>query len=280
MNARMSEEMVNWRKNVVCVSPAMASDWIRRHANDRNRKINRPRVKAYVREMLRGRWIVSPLSALGFATDGMLLNGHHRLTALVESNVTCEFVVFRDVPFDALRVCDTELPRTAAQIGQMFGDPTTFDQPLKGIHSLRRNGSSDWVSPSDVDELRTEFASIISEYGSHILAIRVAGRKLRAGAISGLLLGLARPESKGPPTADVARFISELAAVSDRTALGSSSVRNLVKWLEERSGAHSRFLDESAQAVAQAIRLFSSGADRAFLKPSSEALADYLPRPR
>lgn len=277
MNAIKAIGLVStWMKFVIKVTPEMAAAWLAK-GNPKNRKINDARVNAYARDMKKGKWCASPLSAIGFDRSGMLLNGHHRLHAVVKSGVTIDLVVFDNVPNEVLRFTDTELPRTNAQIGKMFDEDVSLDAALKVVVFCRTNGHLDYLSASDLEELREEFSDVAANYGEEILSIKVGGRKLRAGAVAGFLMILKGPVEKGIDPAVAAEFLRDFSATSRREHIGSKASLNLVRWLENMSGVHARLAYEGAAIVAGALRQFASKQDKDYVKVTSDALVPYLP---
>ena len=79
----MNNQEPAWKNFVQSVTPELAEEWLRLHANPRNRKVkvSDSRVQSWAREQRAGAWKINPFAPIGFATGGMLLNGHNRLTA-------------------------------------------------------------------------------------------------------------------------------------------------------------------------------------------------------
>lgn len=68
--------------------------------------------------MRRGDWLVTH-QGIAFDTRGVLVDGQHRLGAVVEADVTVKIAVFTDVEPDTFDVLDT---REEAQRRQRAGD--------------------------------------------------------------------------------------------------------------------------------------------------------------
>lgn len=77
-----------------------------------NRTINRDRVIQYVTEMRSGRYNHESSQPIHFNKRGDLLNGQHRLSAIVEYAQPIICLVARNVPETAMSVMDTGRPRT------------------------------------------------------------------------------------------------------------------------------------------------------------------------
>lgn len=67
------------------ITPAIAEQMLK-HANPGNRRISQATVKAYANDMLRGNWDANSVTPIVFDSTGMLVDGHQRLRAVVDSN--------------------------------------------------------------------------------------------------------------------------------------------------------------------------------------------------
>lgn len=97
--------------NVETVTPARAEQFLAKNVN--NRPIRPRMVAAYARDLLSGRWQETG-DAIKFAEDGTLLDGQHRLTAVVRTGVPVRLLIVRGLPRESQRVMDTGLKRQAA----------------------------------------------------------------------------------------------------------------------------------------------------------------------
>lgn len=99
----------------ITVTPAMAEKWLGHNLHNRN---VRPRVvAAYARAMQRGEWMLTG-EAVKFAHNGDLIDGQHRLYAIVESQTSVKLLVVKGLLTEAQDVLDTGCARTAGdQLG-------------------------------------------------------------------------------------------------------------------------------------------------------------------
>ncbi len=104
-----------WNETVV-VTPDLAEQWLK--SNILNRKARKTRVRMYARDMAAGRWLFNT-QGISFATDGSLIDGQHRLMAVVESGVSVTFVVWFNVPPASRSVIDLNGPRNLADIARL-----------------------------------------------------------------------------------------------------------------------------------------------------------------
>jgi hypothetical protein len=72
------------RTKVQMVTPVKAGEWLQ--ANTPNRPLSKPIVKAFAEAMRRGEWVVTH-RGIAFDTNGVLVDGQHRLAAIVEADV-------------------------------------------------------------------------------------------------------------------------------------------------------------------------------------------------
>lgn len=91
----MSYNLNGARARIMKICPALAAKLL--NANARNRSVKPSVVAKYAKDMRDGRWGFSE-AAIIIAADGGLLNGQHRLHAIVESGCAQTFVVVRGAP--------------------------------------------------------------------------------------------------------------------------------------------------------------------------------------
>ncbi len=105
--------------NVVMeVTPSMAARWLQ--GNTHNRPLNEAHVNRLAREMKAGRWRLTH-QGLAFSAGGRLLDGQHRLWAIVMSDVTVSVRVFFNEPSDGIEDIDGGLTRSAADRMRLSG---------------------------------------------------------------------------------------------------------------------------------------------------------------
>lgn len=95
---------------VVMVDAATAARWLTR--NRRNRNLRQSVVQRYRLDMLEGRWTFAG-DPIRFDSDGNLIDGQHRLTALSElEGISIPILVVRGLPNESQRVMDQGSKRT------------------------------------------------------------------------------------------------------------------------------------------------------------------------
>lgn len=100
------------------IGPELAAEMLK--ANPDNRSLSPITVDAYVRAMTNGEWrhVSDPIR---LNRDNEVLDGGHRLTAIVKSGTTHTFMVVRGIPTEHRKVMDQGRPRTTRDNLAMLG---------------------------------------------------------------------------------------------------------------------------------------------------------------
>jgi hypothetical protein len=85
---------------IVIVGPEQAKRWLSEDVNENNRNISKHTVTGYASEMKAGRWLLG--SPVMFSPKGKLIDGQHRLSAVIEYGKGVRFAVLENVD-DAVR---------------------------------------------------------------------------------------------------------------------------------------------------------------------------------
>lgn len=125
------------------MTPAMAQGILDR--NDRNDQRNRSLRPDYVRQlaaaMKRGEWMING-EPVQIAKDETLLNGQHRLTAVVESGVTVPMLVVRGLPVSSRKTMDVGTRRTLSDVLALHNEiDTTNLAAVLGLLYRYRTGA-------------------------------------------------------------------------------------------------------------------------------------------
>lgn len=104
---------------LVDVTPDLAEKWLGQ--NTHNRHLRDQAILAYARDMEAGNWTENG-EALKFAKDGTLLDGQHRLHALVLSGMTIKMLVVTGLDNSAQETMDDGRKRTLADALHLRGE--------------------------------------------------------------------------------------------------------------------------------------------------------------
>lgn len=110
------------RQRVQTITPDKAAELLR--SNTANRPLSTATVRAFAAAMGRGEWQVTH-QGIAIDTNGELVDGQHRLAAIVEADVPVEMTVFTEVPPDTFDVLDTGRRRNAADVLAIEGEKST-----------------------------------------------------------------------------------------------------------------------------------------------------------
>lgn len=101
------------------VTPELAKRYL--ELNKSNRDFRRSVGEAYLRDLKAGNWQLTH-QGIAFDEDGNLIDGQHRLWAIVESGIACDMVVARGLPKKSQIAMDDHAKRSASDsIGLSFG---------------------------------------------------------------------------------------------------------------------------------------------------------------
>lgn len=104
---------------VTQITPALAEKWL--HQNTHNRNLRERAVLAYARDMKAGNWSENG-EAIKFAKDGTLLDGQHRLQAIVLSGVTVKMLVVTGLDNRSQETMDDGRKRTLSDALHLRGE--------------------------------------------------------------------------------------------------------------------------------------------------------------
>lgn len=108
---------------VVRVTAEVAQEYLSH--NESNRNMSWPLVQKYATDMIEGRWILNT-DAIGFDVTGRLIQGQHRLTAVVvaseqKPDIEVEMLIAWGYPRETFHVLDQGKMRSAAQVIGTYG---------------------------------------------------------------------------------------------------------------------------------------------------------------
>jgi hypothetical protein len=152
---------------VIDLTPAAARQILER--NTRNRSLHEDYVRKLAGAMERGEWMVNG-EPIQIAEDGVLLNGQHRLNAIVASGVTVPMLVVRGLPSTTQMTMDVGTRRNLSDVLALHGesDTTNLGAMLGMLHRYRngdRLDNSGRTAPTATEALaRLEEEPRIKEY--------------------------------------------------------------------------------------------------------------------
>lgn len=144
------------------VTPEMAAEMLR-HANPENRSISSKRVAEYANAMKSGRW-QNNAECIQFREDGMLINGHHRLEAVIKANVPVEMSIATGLP-DDVTLFDKGRPRSSRDTLTLCG----INLPAKAISAVKQLYTEANEGKKATDDILIEYCE---RYGDELREAR------------------------------------------------------------------------------------------------------------
>lgn len=146
-----------------------------------NRRVSERAVAKYVSEMQKGQWIEDNGEFIKFDTRGQLIDGQHRLLAIIKSGCTIRMWVTRGVDDKAFLTIDTGLPRSIGAIAGISGVAMATQKTsiIRSLIRYRNLSTADrFAAPTATDVIRiyNENKSLIDEmtHIAHNLSNRTA----------------------------------------------------------------------------------------------------------
>ncbi|MFD9428720.1 MULTISPECIES: hypothetical protein [unclassified Streptomyces] len=168
---------------VVTITPDTAREILQR--NTGNRPLDKSVVAQLVKEIHNGSWQVTHQ---GIALDGPLatgniVDGQHRLHAIVQSGMTTPTLVFQNVPPATFSVLDTGKRRSGGDVLALTGerDTTLLSSTIRHVHLFRTSPSGSWVGSSSRvtnNEILAIFRVQPEEFRTAVKQGRILGKEL------------------------------------------------------------------------------------------------------
>ncbi|MFH0241805.1 hypothetical protein ACGRHY_05045 [Streptomyces sp. HK10] len=147
---------------VLDVSPQLATEWLTRNTN--NRPLSKKTVQQLAGQIQRGEWQLTH-QGIAFDEDGTLIDGQHRLAAIVKAGITVPLTVTHGVPRTAFTVMDTGRKRTGRDALALAGEAnaTHLAAALRGLHLYLHAPNSAWSGGTSV----TSNDQLLDTLGEH-----------------------------------------------------------------------------------------------------------------
>lgn len=189
------------RTEVKLVTPQMAKNWL--SVNTINRNLNKRLVNHYARQMKEGLWELTgePL----IFSSGKLLDGQHRLSALIQANVEIYFLCVFNINEDTFKVMNTGKSRSASEIFDISGIKNYVNvssgirkyfalklklTPSRGISNNPVSLVENNLTAKELLDFYYEHELFISELGTRTIPMYHNSRILKISEILGYILYL------------------------------------------------------------------------------------------
>lgn len=118
MQQIIKNEIKNMETKIVKITPEIAERYLGK--NESNRNLLKSRVTIYSRDIKAGRWKFNP-NPIVFDEKGILIDGQHRLHAIIEAGEPVDMLVMFGAPPESKDIIDFGKPRTSSDILKMEG---------------------------------------------------------------------------------------------------------------------------------------------------------------
>jgi hypothetical protein len=147
------------RTEIMMVTPEMARSWLSNQV--RNRKLIMSHVKYLANEIRQGRWRLSP-QGIAFGDNGQLLDGQHRLRAIIEAGIAVKMLVVFDSPLGNFPILDRGVSRNMEAI---TGIPKYYAEIYGFLLSVINPKQK--VSPDDIVKLHDYLEPYVNTLYKH-----------------------------------------------------------------------------------------------------------------
>lgn len=165
---------------IMKITPQVAQVWL--GGNIHNRNLREKAYQAYARDMLQGKWDLNGES-IKFSSDGTLIDGQHRLHAVISAGVSIHSLVVFDLDISTQGTVDTGSARTFSDRLGLEGEPhaSTLAALLKRIKEWENHEyfGSGWTEKPTHEEL----AALLEREGDLARISAQEGRNLSKGFI-------------------------------------------------------------------------------------------------
>ena len=178
------------------INPELAQDYLK--TNNSNRNISKRVVNDYARQMKLGLWKLSG-DTIKISKCGRLLDGQHRLLAVIESNTSIDFLVVNNLEDNIFDVIDTGKTRTVADMCQIKGIKNANNSAavvatyfrLKNNYSLEKTNLREMhISKQELVEFSIKHDSIIIDVNQIAARCYKSLRIMKKSEIGGYILYL------------------------------------------------------------------------------------------
>jgi hypothetical protein len=171
---------------IVDVTPELAERWLARNPNNRN--IRKAVIEGYARDMRTGDWVLNG-ETLKFDTSGRLIDGQHRLSAVIAADTSVPMIVVRGVDESVMDTVDAGAKRTYADALKLQGEENTTTlaavarRAVMWSKGARTNTGAIRPTPREMNAFLDENPSIRT---SAEVAVRLSSRSLLPASVVGL----------------------------------------------------------------------------------------------
>ena len=203
---------------------------------DHQRKPSLSTVAKYATEMKAGRWIVS--NPISFDVDGKLIDGQHRLMAVIKAGVSITFLVIRGYETVAAQALDIGRSRLAVDIAHLQGYEWMTQTHLSTVNTMFLSPTTSATAPTISHHKKIEL--LITHKEAVIFALDSLHGKYRNACFASVLARAYYSQNK-QRIQEFARILS-YGVDANRTDSAAIRLRDSYQERQRRSGRSSQEL--------------------------------------
>lgn len=154
--------------SVITVTPKAAKRWMERnHLKQRN--VSPSHVTHLAQQMKAGQWVMNGEPII-FGSEDELIDGQHRLMAIIESGVSCQMMVVQGVSSAVFATINTGKTRSNGNVLAMHGVPnySAVASIVAGVWNYKRALESNKGRGGSLNSyIRASKTDLVSEYDKH-----------------------------------------------------------------------------------------------------------------
>jgi hypothetical protein len=197
--------MMNYQKDsqglvgITSVTPDMARLWLANEATFQ-RSVSKDTVRKYAELIRKGEFKTTPSQAIAIDNQGRVIDGQHRLLAVIEANMSVNMAIHHNADPDLFSVIDRGRPRTLQQIAEMGGTNCSEGYCVSAVGTLLWKHTSVYTGEQTWDS--TEIVEVLKYYEPQLRVVfpkdYSGSKQIRNSPFRGAILRalISRPEEE------------------------------------------------------------------------------------
>lgn len=250
------QEKLGMKVKSVSITPELAKEWLAT-VPEFQRKVRQHVVDRYASDMEAGAWH-STHQGIAFDTNGRLIDGQHRLAAIVKYGLPILMVVFTNVPERAFENVDIGFGRTNADVFAISGDKWITTEHVAMARLLSCDGQ---VGGQTANRSPAQIREAVEEHKSAInFVIQNLERRIKAVTTAPVLAAIAAAFYHESDKVLLARFVRVLVSGVTEDRARDPVVIVLREWLRDNPGSgNASFRRECYLKTQRVIRAYMKG---------------------
>lgn len=239
----------------VYITPELAQEWLGSNTDNRNKRA--AHVRNLARDMTEGRWQLTG-DAIRFDWNGRLIDGQHRLEAVILSGVTIGSLVIHGLPPHAREVIDTNAKRSSADALRFNGfeyDPMQLAAVARLAIARSRGGFTNALSSTPSGVTNSEVIAWAQDHPEVEHALALSRRTVRQIGIQPSVWGYALWEFQ---QIDAPVAIDFATSIADRRTDGKGDPRYALLDTFHRAALGRRRMPGQAESLYIAFRAWNA----------------------